>query len=286
LENIRGAVIHWENLSYDLILGPGRSRILSFFGAHSRDLRVLDNVYGDAYPGELCCILGESGSGKTTLIDILAGFEKMGEISGTVLIDGNRRPHNFKYQTGYVLQNDAMLGTLTVEEQLMYSAELRLPSDVSRADKQVLISETMKDLGIHNRRNTLIGSPERRGISGGELKRVSIATELVSQPRVLFLDEPTSGLDSARALSVMRLLKQLATKLQQTVICSIHQPRSNIFQLFDRVILLSRGRVVYSGARKDIIKFFRDNGYKCPKGFNHADFLSTILIHFRLSADS
>lgn len=166
-----------------------------------------------------------------------------------------------------------MLGTLTVEEQLRYSAELRLPANVSRADKEALVQQTMQELGLSHKAHTRIGSSEKRGISGGEKRRASIATELVSQPRVLFLDEPTSGLDSSRALSVMTLLKQLTQRQQQTIICSIHQPRSNIFQLFDRVILLAKGRVIYSGPRDQVIDFFRQNGYKCPKGFNHADFL-------------
>jgi len=277
LEHRKGAHVLFEDLSYEIDLSKSLTYVPAFLipekHRERKKLVVLDHVYGQVFPGELCCILGESGSGKTSLLDILAGMDKSGRVRGDIAIDGRPRPRDFKFQAGYVQQNDAMLGTLTVQEQLMYSAELRLPMGVSRGDKEALVEDTMRELGLINRRHTFIGSSEKRGISGGEKRRVSIATELVSQPRVLFLDEPTSGLDSARALSVMKLLKALTQDHSQTVICSIHQPRSNIFQLFDRVILLSQGRVVFSGPRGHVMNFFKRNGYTCPKGFNHADFL-------------
>lgn len=181
-----------------------------------------------------------------------------------------------------------MIGTLTVEEQLTYSAELRYPTDVSRDFKKEMVEKTMEDLGIIHRRHNAIGSSEKRGaflllsnsltilgLSGGEKRRTQIGTEMVINPQVLFLDVPTSGLDSARALSLMTLLKTMATENKQTIVVSLDQPRSNVFQLFDRVILLSRGKVVFSGPRSDIVPFFARNGFKCPKGFNHSDYLSS-----------
>lgn len=143
----------------------------------------------------------------------------------------------------------------------MYNAELRLPANLSLEYKRSLVEEVMADLGIMHLRNQQIGDDDTRGISGGEKRRVSIATELVTHPRVLFLDEPTSGLDSYNALSIMKKLKSMAHVQKQTIICSIHQPRSMIFSMFDRVVLLWQGRVVYSGPREQIVPFFKANGY-------------------------
>lgn len=129
---------------------------------------------------------------------------------------------------------------LTVTEMLTYTALLRLPRHLSRADKLQRAKEVLEQLGLNDCRHTRIGSEGRRGISGGERKRTSIAIELITNPRMLFLDEPSSGLDSYTAAHVLQTIKQL-TAFGRTVICSIHQPRDKIFRLFDKMLLLAKG---------------------------------------------
>lgn len=131
-----------------------------------------------------------------------------------------------------------MNGRLTVEETLFYAAELRLPSTMTSAEKKERVEEVITKLGLVRCRKTIIGDPMKRGISGGERKRVAVAIELLTRPRLLFLDEPTSGLDSVTAASLCGLLRDLAHSGQCTVITTIHQPQSKIFNMFDDLILL------------------------------------------------
>ena len=169
-----------------------------------------------------------------------------------------------------------MLPTLTVHETILDSALLRLPKDMSYAAKEQRVDDVEKQLGIHHIRDQIIGSEEGngRGISGGEKRRVGIACELVTSPSILFLDEPTSGLDAYNALSVIDSLVSLARDYNRTVIFTIHQPRSNIVSLFDQLIVLAQGRLVYSGEADKCHEYLTTIGQPCPPGFNLADFLS------------
>eukprot|EP00158_Paraphelidium_tribonemae_P008650 Partr_v1_DN28639_c1_g1_i1_m50047 putative (ABC) transporter len=211
--------------------------------------RLLRGIYGVVKPGEVMAIMGASGAGKTTCLDILAGRAKRGVVSGQLLINGMvPTRQQFKKISGYVDQEDTLLGTLTVYETLLYSALLRLPKDMSHAAKVRRVQDTMVELGIEHIANSRIGYPGHRGISGGEKRRVSIAMEVVTSPSVIYLDEPTSGLDSYNALTVVQSLVRLAKNYNRTVILSIHQPRSNIFAMFDKLLLLAEGGfMVYSG---------------------------------------
>jgi len=167
---------------------------------------------------------------------------------------------------------------LTVYETVLNSALLRLPREMSLAQKQARVIEVLNELRILNIKDRVVGSNFKRGISGGEKRRVSIACELVTSPSILFLDEPTSGLDSYNARNVIECLVKLSRDYDRTVIFTIHQPRSNIVSLFDKLILLSEGDLIYSG---DMIKcndFFTKNGYKCPLGYNIADYLIDITV--------
>ena len=174
-----------------------------------------------------------------------------------------------------------MLPTLTVHETILNSALLRLPRQMSRLAKEQRVYEVEKELGIHHICDSLIGSEEGngRGISGGEKRRVSIACELVTSPSILFLDEPTSGLDAYNAFNVIECLVTLAKAYRRTVIFTIHQPRSNIVALFDRLILLAQGKTVYSGPFAHCQSYFDSIGYECPMGFNIADYLVDLTMH-------
>ncbi|KAK9241302.1 hypothetical protein V1525DRAFT_392717 [Lipomyces kononenkoae] len=238
------------------------------------DKKILHGVQGIVRPGEIMAIMGASGAGKTSLLDILAHKNKGGVIGGDILVNGFKVSENqFKSITGFVDQEDALMPTLTVYETILNSALLRLPKTMSRNAKRLRVFETMNELGIMGIKDQFIGWEGHRGISGGEKRRVAIACELVTSPSILFLDEPTSGLDSFNACNVVECLQSLARNYKRTVIFTIHQPRSNIVALFDRLILLSRGQLVYSGLHDSCQEYFASVGYECPSGFNLADFL-------------
>ncbi|KAL2271321.1 hypothetical protein VTJ83DRAFT_692 [Remersonia thermophila] len=243
---------------------------------------ILSGIQGMAHPGELTAIMGASGAGKTTFLDILARKNKRGQVSGEFYVNGEKvSDADYKNATGFVDQEDTMLPTLTVHETILTSALLRLPRDMTRAAKEQRVLEVEKQLGIYHIRDSLIGSEEGkgRGISGGEKRRVSIACELVTSPSILFLDEPTSGLDAYNAYNVIECLVTLAKTYKRTVIFTIHQPRSNIVALFDRLILLAQGKTVYSGPLHQCQDYFDRIGYSCPPGFNIADYLVDLTMH-------
>lgn len=244
--------------------------------------RILSDIQGMAHPGEIMAIMGASGAGKTTFLDILARKNKRGTVSGDFYVNGEKVDDaQYKNVVGFVDQEDTMLATLTVHETILISALLRLPRAMGRAVKEQKVNEVMKQLGIYHIRDSLIGSEEGkgRGISGGEKRRVGIACELVTSPSILFLDEPTSGLDAYNAFNVVECLVTLAKTYKRTVIFTIHQPRSNIVALFDRLVLLAEGKTVYSGPFANCQDYFDRIGYSCPPGFNIADYLVDLTMH-------
>jgi len=244
--------------------------------------QILSGIQGMAHPGEVMAIMGASGAGKTTFLDILARKNKRGITSGDFYVNGEKvTDADYKNVVGFVDQEDTMLPTLTVHETILTSALLRLPRDMSRGAKEQRVFEVEKQLGIYHIRDSLIGSEEGkgRGISGGEKRRVGIACELVTSPAILFLDEPTSGLDAYNAFNVVECLVTLAKTYKRTVIFTIHQPRSNIVALFDRLILLAQGKAVYSGPFAQCQAYFQQMGYDCPPGFNIADYLVDLTMH-------
>ena len=226
--------------------------------------RLLDRVSLTVFPSELVGVMGPSGAGKTTLLSALNGYAAPSE--GQVLFNGQELYSNydlFRLQLGYVPQDDIMHRDLTVREALYYSARLRLPSDTTDEEIKERITRVLEQLGLHGVEDTRIGTPERRGISGGERKRVNVAMELLTDPSVLFLDEPTSGLSSEDALTVMKVLRALADT-GKTVIVTIHQPSREAFELLNQVVVVGRdpeqgakGRLAYYGpAFPDAITFF------------------------------
>ncbi|KAF4629027.1 hypothetical protein G7Y89_g9123 [Cudoniella acicularis] len=244
--------------------------------------QILTGIQGVAHPGEIMAIMGASGAGKTSFLDILARKNKRGTVEGNFYVNGEKvTDAEYKNVVGFVDQEDTMLSTLTVHETIMTSALLRLPRDMGRAAKEQRVYEVEKQLGILAIKDSLIGSEEGkgRGISGGEKRRVGIACELVTSPSILFLDEPTSGLDAYNAFNVIECLVTLAKTYKRTVIFTIHQPRSNIVALFDRLLLLAKGKTVYSGEFAQCQEYFDRVGYSCPPGFNIADYLVDLTMH-------
>ncbi|KAG9126541.1 hypothetical protein FRC07_003040, partial [Ceratobasidium sp. 392] len=244
--------------------------------------QILSDICGGAQPGQILAIMGASGAGKSTLLDLLARKPKRGAVGGVTLVNGNDVSDDiFRGLVGFVDQEDTLMGTLTVYETVLYSALLRLPREMSLAAKKYRTLETIHELGLDAIKDSRIGESGRRSISGGEKRRVSIACELVTSPSILFLDEPTSGLDAYNAFNVVESLVALARDYKRTVIFTIHQPRSNIVSLFDQLILLAQGRVVYSGEYAKCQAYFEGIGHVCPPGFNIADYLIDLTMHAR-----
>uniref|UniRef100_A0A4W3GFW9 ATP-binding cassette sub-family G member 2-like n=1 Tax=Callorhinchus milii TaxID=7868 RepID=A0A4W3GFW9_CALMI len=210
------------------------------------------------------------------LLDILAARKDPAGLSGEVLIDGRDQPSNFKCISGYVVQDDVVMGTLTVKENLLFSAALRLPNSISFKEKEERVDQVISELGLTKVANSKVGTEMVRGVSGGERKRTNIGMELITEPPVLFLDEPTTGLDSSTANAVLILLKRLSRR-GRTIIFSIHQPRYSIFKLFDSLSLLASGRMVYHGPAKLALQYFSSIGYECEAFNNPADFFLDII---------
>ncbi|KAG6546146.1 hypothetical protein Mapa_012180 [Marchantia paleacea] len=234
------------------------------------DVRILHELSGYVEPGRICAIMGPSGSGKSTLLDSLAGrISKNTTLTGDIRLNG--RNTRVSYGTAaYLAQECDLLGTLTVKETIYYSAKLRLPSSTTAKDMQCIVKSTIEEVGLQDSINTPIGNWHQRGLSGGEKRRVSIAIALLTRPRLLFLDEPTSGLDSASSFHVVSTLRNLAHD-GRTVLCSIHQPSSQVFQLFDILCLLSSGKQIYFGDLQGSLTFFEEAGFPCPTLQNPAD---------------
>ncbi|XP_052628748.1 broad substrate specificity ATP-binding cassette transporter ABCG2 isoform X4 [Harpia harpyja] len=173
-------------------------------------------------------------------------------------------------------QDDVVMGTLTVRENLKFSAALRLPKSVKEQEKNERVNQIIKELGLSKVGDSKVGTQFTRGVSGGERKRTNIGMELIMDPAILFLDEPTTGLDASTANAVLLLLKRMA-KQGKTIIFSIHQPRYSIFQLFDNVTLLAVGKVLYHGPTQHAIEYFQSIGYECEPYNNPADFFLDII---------
>ncbi|KAF9555143.1 hypothetical protein CPC08DRAFT_744300 [Agrocybe pediades] len=241
---------------------------------------ILDNISGCVKPGQVMAIMGASGAGKSTFLDLLARKNKKGDVSGVTLVNGREVSNaEFKNVIGFVDQEDTLMSTLTVYETILYSALLRLPREMSIEAKKFRTLETMNELGILGIKDMRIGKSGQRTISGGEKRRVSIACELVTSPSILFLDEPTSGLDAFNAFNVIESLVSLARNYNRTVVFTIHQPRSNIVALFDQLLVLASGKMVYSGEFVKCQAYFDSIGQPCPPGFNIADFLIDLTMH-------
>ncbi|XP_019702651.1 ABC transporter G family member 15 [Elaeis guineensis] len=255
------AYLVWEDLTAALPSHGGRRPVK----------KLLQGLSGYAVPGRIMAIMGPSGSGKSTLLDSLAG--RLGSnvvLTGKVLLNGKKRRLDYGV-VAYVTQENVLLGTLTVRETITYSAHLRLPTTMSKEEVAAVVESAIEEMGLQECADRAIGNWHLRGISGGEKKRLSIALEILTQPRLLFLDEPTSGLDSASAFFVIQTLRQMARDGNKTIISSIHQPSSEVFALFDDLYLLSSGETVYFGDAKLATKFFAEVGFPCPSRRNPSD---------------
>lgn len=265
--NLQGStsVFHWNNVCYDIKI-KGEPR------------RILDNVDGWVKPGTLTALMGVSGAGKTTLLDALASRITMGVITGEMLVDGRIRDNSFQRKTGYVQQQDLHLATTTVREALNFSALLRQPADVPKAEKLAYVDEVIRLLDMEEYADAVVGVLGE-GLNVEQRKRLTIGVELAAKPPLLlFVDEPTSGLDSQTSWAILDLLEKL-TKAGQAILCTIHQPSAMLFQRFDRLLFLAKGgRTVYFGDigenSTSMISYFEGHGApSCPADANPAEWM-------------
>ncbi|XP_055956929.1 ATP-binding cassette sub-family G member 8 [Patella vulgata] len=233
---------------------------------------ILNNVSFTVNSGQMLAIMGCSGSGKTSLLDVLACRNMGGEVRGDIELNGVKHTRGMiETYSAYVRQDDRLLQHLTVKETLMFVAQLKLPTRLSTREVQNKVDGVIAELGLSHVANTRVGGVDIRGISGGERRRVSIGVQLLLDPSILFLDEPTSGLDAFTANHMVQTLANLARN-KRTVLLSIHQPRTDIFELFDLVLVLSAGKTVYFGEAKLMVDYFTTLGFPCPELTNPSDF--------------
>ncbi|XP_010688122.2 ABC transporter G family member 32 isoform X1 [Beta vulgaris subsp. vulgaris] len=211
-------------------------------------LQLLVNVTGAFRPGVLTALVGVSGAGKTTLMDVLAGRKTGGHIEGSIFISGHpKKQETFARVSGYCEQNDIHSPCLTVLESLMFSAWLRLSSEVDLQTQMAFVSEVMELVELTSLSGALVGLPGVDGLSTEQRKRLTIAVELVANPSIIFMDEPTTGLDARSAAIVMRTVRNIVNT-GRTIVCTIHQPSIDIFESFDELLFMKRGgQVIYAG---------------------------------------
>mmetsp|Transcript_32796 Transcript_32796/g.81228 ORF Transcript_32796/g.81228 Transcript_32796/m.81228 type:complete len:677 (+) Transcript_32796:126-2156(+) len=240
------------------------------------DKTILHNISASFKPGETVALMGASGAGKTTLLRVLAG-DVGGKVSGEIKGNG-RSLKGTRYQklSQFVYQEDVLLPSLTPRMELGYLAALKLPQAMSRAEKRERAHRVLEQLNLQGCEDTLVGSVDRKGLSGGQRKRLSIASALLTNPSIVLLDEPTSGLDSKNAEDVVMLLTNLARQ-GRTVICSVHQPSWNVLTKFDRVLLLHHGRVVFHGPVPCMEPYFERQGVKSPEHVNPIDHIMRVI---------
>ncbi|KAM7522384.1 hypothetical protein LguiA_012286 [Lonicera macranthoides] len=243
-----------------------------------KNKHLLRCVTGKIMPGRVSAVMGPSGAGKTTFLSALAGKATGCTASGTILINGKvDTMHSYKKIIGFVPQDDIVHGNLTVEENLWFSARCRLPADLSKAEKVLVVERVIESLGLQNVRDSLVGTVEKRGISGGQKKRVNVGLEMVMEPSLLILDEPTSGLDSSSSSLLLRALRREA--LEGVNICMVvHQPSYSLFKMFDELILLAKGGLTaYHGPVKKVEEYFAGLGINVPDRVNPPDHFIDIL---------
>ncbi|RNJ55743.1 hypothetical protein D7B24_008171 [Verticillium nonalfalfae] len=224
---------------------------------------------------------GSSGAGKTTLLDVLASRVTMGVVTGDMLVNGSPRDESFQRKTGYVQQQDLHLPTSTVREALRFSALLRQPSQYTRQEKIDYVDTVIGLLGMEDYADAIIGVPGE-GLNVEQRKRLTIGVELAARPQLLlFFDEPTSGLDSQTSWSICNLMEKL-TQHGQAILCTIHQPSAMLFQRFDRLLLLSKGKTIYFGdigkGSRTLVDYFTRNGaHALPAKSNPAEYMLEVI---------
>ncbi|KHJ89732.1 ABC transporter, ATP-binding protein [Oesophagostomum dentatum] len=268
--------LYWSSL---FVYGPERKPVSlrdKYLNRQPRRRKeILHKVSGVAKAGRLLAIMGSSGAGKTTLLNVLTSRNLAGlDVQGIVTVDG-RRVNKWKIReiSAFVQQHDMFIGTMTVHEHLRFMARLRMGSHYTKMEQELRVEEVIRKMGLSGCADTMIGIPGSiKGLSCGEMKRLSFASEILTCPKILFCDEPTSGLDAFMAGHVVAALRALADG-GMTVIITIHQPSSQVYSLFNDVCLMACGRIIFLGPTEEAHPLFERCGYPCPDYYNPADHL-------------
>ncbi|KAK4227403.1 putative ABC transporter [Podospora fimiseda] len=253
-------VFTWENVNYTVPTPQGPKQLLN-------------GVSGYAKPGVMVALMGASGAGKTTLLNTLSQRQRVGVVTGDMLVDGKPLGGDFQRGTGFVEQMDLHDETATIREAIEFSALLRQSREIPRAEKLEYVDKVLDLLELTDIQDAIIAS-----LGVEHKKRLTIGVELAARPSLLlFLDEPTSGLDAQSAFSIVRFLRKLCMA-GQAIICTIHQPSSDLIQEFDQILALNPGgNVIYNGPvgenGSEVVKYFAARGVECPPGRNVAEFL-------------
>jgi len=265
-----GKTLAWKNVNMTLVGKKG-----------TEDRMLLKDSWGEVPPKQITAIMGPSGAGKTSLLNILAG---RAATRGRIKIDADIRLDNYsvdptnlevRKQIAFVAQDDSLQVTSTPREAIKFSAKLRLPRSTTDHQIDKLTVRMLNELGLIDCADTIVGGALIKGISGGQRKRTSVGVELVTKPALVFLDEPTSGLDSFSAVQLCQVLKKVANA-GASVLFTIHQPASEIFNSFDHLILLSKGGVMYQGSVHNVPPFFAQCGHPVPVNYNPADWIMNV----------
>ncbi|KAI3385581.1 hypothetical protein SNEBB_008557 [Seison nebaliae] len=269
---VGGSVMRQSNISLSHL--PERPEIdLSFTNisysviCKNETKRILRKLNGEFKHGTLNAIMGASGAGKSSLMNILVGTTRSG-VSGDICINGMKRDSSFHKKCAYIPQIDYHLPYLTVEESVYIATQLKI--DVKYNRRKEIVSEVLSALSLSQHARTRCHS-----LSGGQLKRLSMALELVNNPSLMFFDEPTSGLDSVSSYQCINLLKMLAGG-GRTIVCTIHQPSARLFEVFDTLYFLSEGSCLYNGRIESLVPYLAILDLQCPPYHNPSDYITEI----------
>lgn len=241
------AVLSFHNISYQETVQSGFP-----FCKKSSEIEKLSNISGIMKPG-LNAIIGPQDGSRSLLLNVLAARKDPRGLSGDILINGKPRPANFKCTSGYVPQNDTVMHTMTVRENVEFSAALRLPMSITRDDKRRRINDVLKLLHLDKKSHVKPRSKELK-------KRTSIAMELVTEHPILFLDDPTTDLDLRNTIDVILALRRMSM-MGRTIIFSINQPPCSIFSYFDSLTLVASGKVMFHGPAQEALEPFISEGF-------------------------
>lgn len=254
-------ILRFENVS---LKTPNKNKNLK-----EKYVDLISGISGEVVSGRLTAVMGGSGSSKTSFLNLLMGKVNSNALtSGIITFNGEQRKvYKWLESTSYLEQFDTFTSGLTVEESIRYSLIFR-GREIKDSSIPSMADDIIKDLGLERLRGSLLSS-----ISGGERRRVMLAIELVIDPEVIFLDEPTSGLDSRLALDTVRILRRYAESKNKIVLMTVHQPGNSMFKLFDDMIFLDRGRIVYAGPTSGIDDFLISIGIQRPLNISVAEYL-------------
>ncbi|KAK3770917.1 hypothetical protein RRG08_036516 [Elysia crispata] len=265
--------LSWKDISVRVNL-PRKRRFPLGESKPATQRTILQNITGVASPGCFLAIIGASGSGKSTLLNVLTQRNTKDYLTeGELMLNGvPLTPGAIKNVSAYVQQSDLFMETLTVREQLQFRAMLRMDKKLKKDQRMKRVEAVICEMGLIDCANTRIGSATgtKKGISGGERKRLGFASEALTNPPIFFCDEPTSSLDSFMAQSIVQTLQTMALR-GRVILCTIHQPSSELFAAFSQVLILSEGRVAFMGPSKDCLEFFNRQNYRCPSNYNPSD---------------